>query len=110
MLAAHQLSLHVTINVAFLSWLLGMGCPIVVAILTQSHWPSAVKAILNAGLACLAGLIAVWIKTNGNVDVIYTLLAIAQAMIAAWASYYGFWKPTSIAPTLHTATDLPRRG
>jgi hypothetical protein len=52
----------------------------------------------------------VWIKTNGNVDVIYTLLAIAQAMIAAWASYYGFWKPTSIAPTLHTATDLPRRG
>lgn len=110
LLAANSLNFHVFVNVAFLAWILGTACPIATAVLAQSKWHSAVKAILNAGLATLAGLLAIWIKTDGNIDVIYTILAIGQSAIAAWASYYGFWKPTTIAPTLHRATDIGALG
>lgn len=97
--AAH----NITASVQFLAWVLGVACPIAVAVLTKSSAPSWLKAVLNAALATLAGLLAVAIQAQGHLDLTAWGLAIGNAMIAAWASYAGFLRST-IAAKLSNAT------
>lgn len=101
MLAAVKI---VTIDPAALSYAAGFIVPVLVAILAKAEAPAAVKAILNAVLVCVAGLLAVAIKQEGHLDLYGWAAAIAEAAVASWASYYGFWKPTGIAPSVQGAT------
>lgn len=94
----------VTVNPAALSYAAGFIVPVLVAILAKEKAPAALKAILNAVLVCVAGLIAVAIKQQGHLDLYGWAVAIAEAAVASWASYYGFWRATGIAPSLHRAT------
>lgn len=89
---------------AALSYGLGFVVPVLTAILVKSKAPAALKAITNAVLVCVAGLLAMAIKSNGAIDLYVGGVAIAEAAVASWASYYGFWKPTGIAPSLHEGT------
>lgn len=93
---------HVDPN--FLAWLMGFAVPVVVAILAKSSASPVVKAILNAVLDCVAGLLATAIAVNGTIHWQTWGSAIAQAAVASWAMYHGFWKPTGIAPTIHEKT------
>lgn len=97
---------HVTaeVDVNFLAWILGFVVPVVTAILTKSTAHPAIKAISTALLAAGAGCLAAAIKLNGHVDLNEWGVTIGQAMVMAWASYYGFWKPTTVAPSIHEAT------
>lgn len=94
----------VTIDPAALAYALGFIVPVLVAILAKWTAPAALKAILNAVLVCVAGLIAVAIKQQGTLDLYGWAASIAEAAVASWASYYGFWKPLGIAPSIHKAT------
>lgn len=89
---------------AALSYAAGFVVPVFVAILAKSTAPKALKAVLNAVLAAVAGLIVASLKINGAVDVYAALASVAEAALASWASYYGFWKPSGIAPSVHEAT------
>lgn len=94
----------VQVDVNFLTWILGFGVPVVTAIVTTKVASSSLKAIVTAVLAAIAGLIAVAIEANGHIDISQWVVGVGQAAIAAWAAYYGFWKPTLIAPKLQDAT------
>lgn len=94
----------VTVDPAALSYAAGFVVPVLVAILAKQSAPPALKAILNAVLVCVAGLIAVAIKQEGHLDLYGWAAAIAEAAVASWASYAGFWKPTGVAPSIHSAT------
>lgn len=94
----------VTVNPAALAYALGFIVPVLVALLAKQQAPPALKAILNAVLVCVAGLLSVAIKQQGHLDLYGWAVAIAEAAVASWASYYGFWKPTGVAPSLHSAT------
>jgi hypothetical protein len=94
----------VTIDPAALSYAAGFVVPVLVAILAKQSAPAPMKAVLNAILVCVAALIAVAIKQEGHLDLYGWGTSIAEAAVASWASYYGFWKPTNIAPSIHTAT------
>lgn len=94
----------VTIDPAALSYALGFVVPVLVAILAKQSAPAPLKAVLNAVLVCVAALISVAIKQNGHLDLYGWGASIAEAAVASWASYYGFWKPTKIAPSLHAGT------
>lgn len=82
----------ITVDVGFLAYLLGTGCPILTGLLTKLNASPLVKASLNALLACFAGLLAVAIKQKGDIDVYGWGVAFAQALIAAVALYEGFLK------------------
>lgn len=77
------------VSVTFLTYALGTLCPILTGLLTKANASAQVKAILNALLACLAGLIAVAIKEQGHIDVYGWGTAFAQAFIASIAAYHG---------------------
>lgn len=97
--AAH----NVTASVQSLAWILGTACPLAVALLTKSTAPSWLKAVLNAALATLAGLLAVAIKADGHLDAVAWLLAIGNSMIFAFGVYAGFWRHV-VAPQVANAT------
>lgn len=84
----------VTASVQSLAWILGTACPIVVAIVMKASAPAWLKAVLNAALATVAGLLAVAIKANGHLDPVAWMLAIGNSMIVAFAVYAGFLKHT----------------
>lgn len=94
----------VEVNPAALSYALGFVVPVLVAILAKSTASAPLKAILNAVLVAVAGLLAVAIKQQGHLDLYGWAASIAEAAVASWASYYGFWKPSGIAPSIHAAT------
>lgn len=104
MLALLAVAKVVTVPPAALSYALGFIVPVLVAILAKESAPPALKAILNAVLVCVAGLLSVAIKNQGHLDVYGWMLAIGEAAVASWASYAGFWKPTQVAPSIHRAT------
>lgn len=89
---------------AALSYAMGFVVPVLTAILVKSKAPAALKAITNAVLVCIAGLLAMSLKNHGAVDLYAGGVAIAEAAVASWASYNGFWKPTGIAPSIHQGT------
>lgn len=93
----------ITVNPSFLTYAFGTLCPILVALLTKINAPSAVKAVLNALLACLAALLALAIKQQGHIDLYGWGVAFAQAFIAATASYAGLWRHI-VAPQVANAT------
>lgn len=95
--AAH----NITVSVQTLAWILGTACPILTAVLAKESAPSWLKAILNAALATIAGLLAVAIKANGHLDADAWLLAIGNSMLLAFATYAGFWR--------HTVTPLVQK-
>lgn len=94
----------VTLDVSLLALLSGFIVPILTAIVTTKWSASALKAVVTAVLAVLAGSIAVWIEHAGHADISQFGMAAFEAAIVAWASYYGFWKPTGITPGLQSAT------
>ncbi len=84
----------ITAPVQALAWILGTACPILVAVLAKATAPPWMKAVLNAALATVAGLLAVAIKAEGHLDAFAWLLAIGNSMIVAFAVYAGFLKHT----------------
>lgn len=82
----------------------GVLIPIVVNIVTKEVASGAVKSVLLLVLSAVAGLATVAISGGGVV----TDAALANAVVTfviAVASYYGFWKPTGVAPALAEKTS-----
>lgn len=94
----------VYLDVNLLAMVGGLIVPIVTAIVTTRWSSSALKAVVTALLSVLAGSISVWIEHAGAADLEQFALAVFQAAVIAWASYYGFWKPTTVAPKVSDAT------
>lgn len=91
------------VDVSVLAMLSGLIIPIVTAIVTTKLAPSWVKAVVTAVLATVAGLVSVAIEANGHVDVANWVTGVLTSAVVAWASYYGFWKPT-VAPAVQDST------
>lgn len=89
---------------AALSYGMGFVVPVLVAILAKSSASAPLKTVLNAVLVCVAGLLAASLKLQGSVDLYAGGVAIAEAAVASWASYNGFWKPSGLTGSVHQAT------
>lgn len=84
--------------------IVGTMMPLVISVIVQTPWGDRVKSVV-AFLACLvAGTGTAYFAGNlegrdvvTNVLVVYTL---------AIGTYYGFWKPTGVAPRLRDATTV----
>jgi hypothetical protein len=81
----------------------GVLIPILVAVLTRVHASPALKAVLNAGLSALSGVLSTLViddHTNWRHVVVKVLLTWALSI----ATYYGLWKPTTTTATVADAT------
>lgn len=92
-------------DVSLVAWsgLVGSLLPAVLSFINQPGWSTQLKA----GLAFAASLGAAAVTTYleggfGGGDYVTAIIA---TLVAAQATYQGFWKPTGIAPKLESVTS-----
>jgi peptidoglycan/LPS O-acetylase OafA/YrhL len=89
-----------------MSWglILGVVLPLLTALVQQPTWPKPVRAAVGLAAAVLGGFVTC--LANGTIDHGQTLLAtIAAVLVAAQATYKGFYQPTGIGPAVEVASS-----
>lgn len=93
--------------------IVGLLLPLGSAIIIQRHWASQVKAVAQAAISFVAAVVLTY--TEGNLDgdhLRQLFMAFLIVFVPSIAAYYGFWKPTDVAPAIESATtpgdDRPR--
>lgn len=92
------------IDLMLLAFIAGSLIPLVTAIITRSTAPSGIKAVISAALAGVVALVSLWTEAAGVVDWKTSLLLFFTTWITHAGAYFGFWKPTGVAPGLHSST------
>lgn len=91
-------------NLAMWATIVGFLAPPVIAIIQQSRWSNRIRAVVTFGVALVAGAGTAYFQ--GELTGKRFLEASMIVFVAAIASFYGFWKPTDVAPTIERTTDL----
>lgn len=91
-------------NLAQWSALVAFFIPLVTSILVQSKWSSRMKAIVFFAVAIVAAGGTAYFQ--GDLTGKRWLDSALIIVAAAAAFYHGFWKPTAVAPTIETRTNL----
>ncbi|NAZ73837.1 hypothetical protein GTQ99_00130 [Kineococcus sp. T13] len=79
--------------------------PLVTGVVTKLRAGSAIKAVSTAVLSVVTGIVSTALASPAaGIPVVETAYAILFAFVSATASYYGFWKPTGVAPAVQKAT------
>lgn len=92
-----------TVDVAFLTILVGTALPILVGVVTKANADSRLKSVLLALFSGIGGVAVIAIEQDGLIEK-DTLIAAAVTFVTAAATYYGFWKPTGVAPAVQNRT------
>lgn len=93
-------------NAVMWAGVVGFLMPILVSIVVQASWPDWAKSLVAFAASLIAG--AGTAHFAGNLvgrDVVSNALIVFTVGIA---TYYGFWKPTGIAPKIESATSFGR--
>lgn len=83
----------------WLTFVINVGLPIVVAAVTSRFADGAVKALVLLGLSALSGLlVGVLAAVNAGqaVDWSHVLFTAAVGYVMAVASHFGLWKPVAL--------------
>jgi hypothetical protein len=89
-------------DAALLATLAGVLVPLLVGIVTKLDAPAGLKAMVNAALSALGGLVATLVP--GDFAWHPFLASWATAGVVSVATYYGLWKPAGVAPALQQST------
>jgi hypothetical protein len=92
-------------DVQFYSALVGFLLPFLTAVVIQRGWSDQLKAIANALLSLVAAVVITYTEGNLDGDHLRPLfLSFLLVFVPSIAAYYGFWRPTTVAPRIEAAT------
>lgn len=94
----------VEVDVHILSLILGTVIPLLVGILTKINASSGVKAVANAFLSALAGVLTTLINAGGVFEWRSVVLTTLLTWVVSVATYYGLYKPTKTAQVVQLKT------
>lgn len=83
--------------------LVGVIVPLLVGLLTKLNASSGIKAVLNLGLVAFGTAIATYNQINWSWKAFAINLGVGWAVSVA--TYYGFYKPAGVTPTIAKATQ-----
>jgi hypothetical protein len=89
-------------DATLLATLAGVIVPLLVGIVTKLEAPAGLKAMVNAALTALGGLVATIVP--GDFHWHPFLASWATAWVVSVATYYGLWRPTGVAPAVQQST------
>ena len=95
----------IEVDLAVLTLLAGTIVPVLVGLVTKMNASSTFKAVANAALSAVAGVLAAALATGGTIDVDTALMGALTTWIASIATYYGLWKPTEISTKVAERTQ-----
>ncbi len=88
------------------SGVVGAFLPVLVAVVSQAHWPAHAKGLVTAGLSTAAGLVTAW--GVGDFRDASPLVAAVVVLLVASGSFQAFWRPTNLAPLIEAFTTWSR--
>lgn len=83
----------------------GTVIPLLVAILAKQNASSGVKAVLNAGLSALSGVVGTAITNGGHIELKKAILAIFVVWVTSIATHFGLYKPVGASDGVASATS-----
>lgn len=85
-------------------WQYGIGIvsPLVLSLILQSNWDSRLQSIVTVIYCIIVGTGT--LLFGGQLTGLSVATAGLRIFFMAIVTYYGFWKPTGIAPALKVAT------
>lgn len=86
--------------------LVGMGMPLLVALVNQSHWSPKLRALVAVVLCALVGTAVEWVRGPLGIYAEGWRTTVLIVTGSALASYQLWWKPSTIAPTIEAVTTL----
>lgn len=92
------------IDLSWLELLVAVVLPIAVGLVTKEVSSGALKAVALAALTAVSA-IATAVINDAGVLTQETLQMGVEYFLIAVASYYGFWKPTGVAPAVQEKTS-----
>jgi hypothetical protein len=93
-------------DLQFYSALVGLLLPLGSAIIIQRGWATEIKAVAQALISLAAAVVITY--TEGNLDgdhLRQLFMSFVIVFVPSIAAYYGFFKPTAIAPKIESATS-----
>ena len=94
----------VTVEIQYLSALIGVIIPLLVGLLTKLEASPGVKAIANALLSAITGVVTQIIETGGTFIPSEAIVAVLLTWVVSVATYYGLWKPTHASEVVQLKT------
>lgn len=91
-------------NAAMWAGLVGFFLPLIVSVVVQQRWSDMQKATATFCCCIVAAAGTAWF--NGMLDVSDIARCFLIVFTLAIATYYGFWKPTGVAPRIESATSI----
>ncbi len=92
------------LDIPTLNLIFGVVIPLLVGLVTRLNASGGVKAVLNAGLSALAGVVSVWIELDGSLVLKTALISFLSTWGISILTYYGLYKPTGVTASLQSAT------
>lgn len=90
-------------NLTMWSLVVGTLLPMLVAVIQQPRWPDWFRAIVTVVVCLLVGAVTAYLEGGLNLqDWVSSALVI---LVAALATFRGFWKPTGVADSIESATS-----
>jgi len=87
-------------------WTLVVGfvLPLVLSVIIQTGWSPRLQAILAFVVAAIVAAVTLYLKNDltGRSWVSATLVILVTAI----ATYHGFWKPTNVANSIESRTNI----
>lgn len=103
-LAVTLLSDPVVLDTVSWGLILGVLTPLATSVVQQPVWGAKTRALVGAAVSVVVGVVTC--LANGDIGSGQTVLStIAVVLVAAQATYKGFWKPTGIAVATEQATS-----
>lgn len=94
----------VTLDPQVIAGVVGTLIPILVGLLTKLDAPRGLKAVANAFLSALSGVLVTVLDGDGSFVVGEFLTSAGIAWITSVATYYGLYKPTGTAQKVQDKT------
>jgi len=92
-------------DVQLLSMAVGLLLPLLTGIVVKLRADSGVKAVANAVLAAVTGIVATALQSpSEGIPVAETCYAILFAFVSSAASFHSIWRPTGISTAVQEST------
>lgn len=85
--------------------LVGALLPLLIAVIQQPRWSNPVRSVVTLVLCLAAGALVAY--QSGRLTGQGFGYSATTVLLAAWATYTHFWKPTNIAPVVELLTSAP---
>lgn len=87
----------IVVSVTYLAPLAGVFIPLLTGLITQKLASGALKSICTAVLTVIAGVVATAMSHDGQIPLESSVMNVLISFVTAISTYYGFWKPSTIA-------------